>query len=63
MKPEQADTVMRALESIDFTPRSSAENSITDIIWEEAQYLFDGSKDAEAVAATIQNRVEVLLQE
>lgn len=63
MKQEQADTVMRALESIDFTPRSSAENSIAEIIWEEAQYLFDGSKDAEAVAATIQNRVEVLLQE
>lgn len=63
MKPEQADTVMRIIESIDFTPRNSAENSIIEIVWEEAQYLLDGSKTAKAAAQAIQNRAELVLQE
>ncbi|MBD5460563.1 MAG: extracellular solute-binding protein, partial [Lachnospiraceae bacterium] len=55
--------VMQAIESIDFTPRSSPENDIVDIVWEEIQYLLDGSKTAEEVAVAIQNRAELVLQE
>lgn len=58
-----ADLVMKVIESIDFTPRSGVENEIVDIVWEEAQYMFDGSRTAGEAAAFIQNRVELLLQE
>lgn len=63
MKKEHADLVMQAIESIDFTPRSKVENDIVDVVWEEAQYVFDGSRTAREAADLIQNRVELILQE
>lgn len=33
------------------------------IVWEEAQFFFDGTKDANAVATLIQNRVQLYLDE
>ena len=63
LEKEQADTLMRILESIDFTPRNSAEEGIVKIVLDEAAYLLDGSKTAKEVCGVIQNRAKLLLKE
>ncbi len=60
---EQADAVMAVIESLDFTPRSSLENTIIGIVTEEARDFFDGDKTAAEVCELIQNRAELALKE
>ena len=60
---EQADRLMEMLESVDFRPRSSAENAIIDIIMEETASFYNGDKSIELVMEIIQNRASLLVQE
>lgn len=63
LEQEQADKVMQLIESADYTPRNAEELRIVDIVAEEAQYFFGGSKSVEEVCAVIQNKTDLVLQE
>ncbi len=43
--------------------RSAAAGAVEDIIWEEVESYFSGDRDAAAVADTVQNRVQLYLNE
>ena len=60
---EEADEVLELLGALDFAPRSAREREILGIITEEMGSYQKGYKSMEEVAAVIQNRAEVLLQE
>ena len=60
---EEADEILEFLGSLDFAPRSAGEREILGIITEEMESYQKGYKSMEEVAAVIQNRAEVLLQE
>ena len=63
LEQEQADAVMDAIAKIDFSPRTGIEDTIIEIIGQEAKDFFDGRKTVEQVSAAIQNRIRTLLQE
>ncbi len=63
VEQEQADAVMALIESLDFAPRSSLEDTIVGIVLEEAQSLLNGDKTAAEVSRLIQNRAELALKE
>ncbi len=63
LEQEQADAVMDAIAKIDFSPRTGTENTVIEIILQEANDFFNGPKTEAQVAAVIQNRVRTLLQE
>lgn len=63
MEQSQVDAVMDLIKSLNFTPRSSLESAIVQIVREEAEYYFNNSKTAPETARVIQNRVQNLLQE
>ena len=54
---------MEMLESVDFRPRTSAENAIIDIIMEETSSFYNGDKSIELVMEIIQNRASLLVNE
>ncbi len=60
---EQADSMLEAIESADFTPRTQKEKMILRIISEEAESYYNGDKSMEEVVRIIQSRVNLLLQE
>lgn len=60
---EQVDAVLRAIEDIDFTPKSIREETAAEIVAEEAAGYFSERKSLEEAAEIIQNRVQVLLGE
>ena len=63
LSQKEADEVLEFLGSLDFAPRSAREREILRIITEEMESYQKGYKSMEEVAAVIQNRAEVLLQE
>ena len=63
MKQSDADVLRAALAGIDFTPRSTIEQSIIAIVAEEAEGFLSGAKTVEETADIIQNRVLLLIQE
>lgn len=63
MSQDEADILLKALENIDFTPRSAREEIVIAIVSEETEAFFKGDKSAEETAGIIQNRVSLLLQE
>lgn len=63
LEQSQADAVMAAMAKIDFSPRTVTENTILEIVGQEARDFFQGRKTPEQVSAVIQSRVQTLLQE
>lgn len=63
LEQPQADAIMDAIAKIDFSPRTSAENAIIEIVAQDAKDFFQGRKTPEQVSAVIQSRVMTLLQE
>ncbi len=63
LEKEQIADVLQAIESLDFTPVREEEDAVMEIVEEEAQDYFDGSKGIEEVADIIQGRVRLLLHE
>lgn len=63
MTKEQADAILYAIESTDFTPRREEEEEIMDIIMEELEAYLYRSRTLEEVTQIIQNRVQVIVQE
>lgn len=63
MTEEQADTVLNAIASIDFTPEREEEEEIIDIIMEELSAYLHSAKTLEEVTQIIQNRVQMIVQE
>jgi len=60
---EQADAVLEAIQSADFTPRTEKERMVLQIISEEAESYYNGDKSIEEVTRIIQSRVSLLVQE
>lgn len=60
-EPDEIQVIYALIESA--RPEKGAEQTILEIMKEEAAYLFDGSKSADEVAEVIQNRVQVYLDE
>ena len=60
---EQADAILEAIETADFTPLSEAEEKIVQIVAEEAESYYNGDKSLEEVTAVIQNRAGLVLKE
>lgn len=60
---EQADAILKAIETADFRPISETEEMITKIVVEEAESYCHGDKSLEEVTRLIQNRVQLLLNE
>lgn len=60
---DQADAVMRVIESADFTPLTEEEEFIIRIVKEEAESYYSGNKTLEEVTGIIQNRAQLLLNE
>jgi len=60
---DQADAIWNAMTTADFTPMSMEEEKIIQIVTEEAESYYNGDKSLEEVAALIQNRAQLLLNE
>lgn len=63
IEKEQADAVMAAVETADFSPLTEEEEAVIRIVAEEAESYFNGDKSPEEAAKVIQNRVQLLLNE
>ena len=60
---DQADAILHAIETADFTPMSEEEEMIVKIVVEETGSYYNGDKTLEEVAGLIQNRVQLILNE
>lgn len=63
LKQEDVDVLWDLLYSLDFTPQSTEEEAIIEIVSEEAQAFFDNAKTAEEVTSIIQSRAQIVIQE
>ncbi len=63
LNEEQEEYLRKILASVDFRPRSNAEETIIDIIVEETETFYNGDKDIQEVMQIIQNRAKQVLQE
>lgn len=60
---DQADAILHAIETADFTPMSEEEEIIVSIVAEETGSYYSKDKSLEDVAKLIQNRVQLILDE